>query len=119
MDSLYFALLSLLCLVFPVLMTVAGYFLGRGSSSGLLRYIGYSSFRSRRSEEAGVFADRYTGRTMQIAGAALFVAAAIMISISAFGVIPGEVLSWFLIAEMVTMVVALLPTEIALMKRYG
>ena len=118
MDGLYFALLSAFCLVVPAMMIIMGYLLRRGLPPGLLRYLGYSSFRSRRCEEAREFADRDTGRTMQTVGSALLATAAVMIVVAAFDVIPAETLSWFLIAEMAVMVVSLLPTEIALMRRY-
>jgi hypothetical protein len=118
MDGLYFALLSAFCLAVPAVMIVMGYFLRRGLPSGLSRYLGYSSFRSRRCEEAREFADRYTGRTMQIVGSAVLAIAVIMIIAAVFDFIPAETLSWFLIAEMAMMVVSLLPTEIALMRRY-
>ena len=117
MDGLYFALLSAFCLAVPAVMIVMGYFLRRGLPSGS-RYLGYSSFRSRRCEEARGFADRYTGRTMQIVGSAVLAIAVIMIIAAVFDFIPAETLSWFLIAEMAMMVVSLLPTEIALMRRY-
>jgi len=118
MDGLYFALLSAFCLAVPAVMIVMGYFLRRGLPSGLSRYLGYSSFRFRRCEEAREFADRYTGRTMQIVGSAVLAIAVIMIIAAVFDFIPAETLSWFLIAEMAVMVVSLLPTEIALMRRY-
>ena len=119
MDALYFAILSVFCLAAPFIMMIMGYFLGRGLPPELSPYLGYSSLRSRRNEETREFADGYMGRTLRTGGLILFTAAAVLIIAAAFGVIPEGVLSWFLIIELAIGAASILPTEIALIRRYG
>lgn len=119
MDVLYFTISSVFCLAVPSFTALMGYFLVRGLPPGLAPYLGYSSARSRRNEETREFADRYTGRTMRIVGLIMLAAAAVLIAAAASGTVPAEILSWLLIIELAVGAASVLPTEMALMRRYG
>jgi uncharacterized membrane protein len=106
--------ISLLLLLLPIISLLSGIVMGiAGRPKKINWWAGYRTPRSKKNQETWVFANRYAGKLLLLSGFTT-----LTFSVGILNIEDGYVVAWTFGAQMLSFVLAVILTEMALRKEF-